>query len=163
MVVFTKFVRRILDVGMGLGSAFLLLIMILIVANIVYRMFGHVIMGSYELCELFIVVTASFALGYAAMHKSHVDVNIVVAKLPHRLQIVLKIVTSFLAMATWALAAWAGSIILIDRWSTEESEMIMVPYYPFRLVLFIGLILIVLIYLIDLIAVTKAMVKKWTR
>ena len=160
MQTFTKIVRRILDTGMIIGSIFLLFMMVVIVANIVYRMSGHVIKGSYELCELFIVVTASFALGYAALHKSHVDVNIVVAKLPGWLQAALKVLTSFLAMATWALTAWAGSIILIDRWSTEESEMLLVPFYPFRLVLFIGLILIALIYLIDLISAMKAKAKK---
>ena len=160
MGTFTKIVRRILDTGMGIGSVFLLFMMILIVANIVYRMSGHVIKGSYELCELFIVVTASFALGYAAWHKSHVDINIMVAKLPDWLQSILKIITSLLAMATWALTAWAGSIILIDRWSTEESEMLLVPFYPFRLVLFIGLILIALIYLIDVISAIKVTAKK---
>ncbi len=160
MEAFTKIIRRILDSGMVIGSIFLLFMMVLIVANIVYRMSGHVIKGSYELCELFIVVTASFALGYAALHKTHVDVNIVVARLPERLQKILKVVTSFLAMGTWALAAWAGSIILIDRWSTEESEMLLVPYYPFRLLLFIGLLLIALIYLINMVAAIKTAIKK---
>lgn len=160
MGIFTKIIRRILDTGMGIGSIFLLAMMVLIVANIVYRMTGHVIKGSYELCELFIVVAASFALGYAALHKAHVDVNIVVAKLPQKVQAILKVVTSFLAMATWALTAWAGSKILIERWSTEESEMLLVPFYPFRTVLFLGLILIALIYLIDLVSAVKETIKK---
>lgn len=160
MQTFTKILRRILDIGMVIGSIFLLFMMIVIVANIVYRMSGHVIKGSYELCELFIVITASFALGYAALHKSHVDVDIVAANLPGRLQAALKVLTSFLAMATWAVTAWAGSIILIDRWSTEESEMLLIPFYPFRLVLFMGLILVALIYLIDLISAMKETAKK---
>jgi TRAP-type C4-dicarboxylate transport system permease small subunit len=84
----------------------------------------------------------------------------VVAKLPDRLQSILKIITSLLAMGTWALTAWAGSIILMDRWSTEESEMLLVPFYPFRLVLFIGLILIALIYFIDVISAIKATAKR---
>jgi TRAP-type C4-dicarboxylate transport system permease small subunit len=160
MGTFTKIIRRILDAGMAIGSAFLLAMMVLIVANIIYRMTGHVIKGSYELSELFIVVTASFALGYAALHKSHVDVNIVVDKLPQRLQAILSAVTSFLTMATWALTAWAGSIILTDRWSSEESEMLLIPFYPFRTVLLIGLILVALVYLIDMILAVKETVKK---
>ena len=134
--------------------------MLLIVASIVYRMSGHVIKGSYELSELLIVVTASFALGFAALHKSHVDVKIVVSKFPDRLQAILEAVTSFLSMGTWAVVAWAGSLILWDRWLTEESEMLLIPFLPFRIVLLIGLILISLVYLLDMIFALKKAVKK---
>jgi TRAP-type C4-dicarboxylate transport system permease small subunit len=134
--------------------------MVLIVANIAYRTSGHVIKGSYELSELMIVVTASFALGFAAIHKSHVDVKIVVAKFPERLQTILEAIISFLAMGTWAIVAWASSRILLDRWLTEESEMLLIPFWPFRFVLLIGLILISLVYLIDMILALKKAVRK---
>jgi TRAP-type C4-dicarboxylate transport system permease small subunit len=160
MAHFARWIRRILDIGMGLGSVFLVGMMILIVANIIYRTFGHVIKGSYELSELFIVVTASFALGYAALHKSHVDVQIVVAKLPKRLQNILAIVTSFLSIGAWAAMTWAGTLILLDRWSTEETEMLLIPYFPFRLVLIVGLSLITLVYLIDAILAAQKAVSK---
>ena len=160
MDAFMRIIRRILVIGTALGGAFLLGMMILIVANIAYRTTGHVITGSYELCELMIVVTASFALGFAAFHKSHVDVKIIVDKFPERTRAVLEIITSFLSMGTWAIIAWASTIIMIDRWHTEESEMLLVPFFPFRLVLFIGLILVSLIYLIDMISALRKVVKK---
>lgn len=145
---FANIVRRISGIGTALGAAFLVGMMVLIVANIIYRLTGHVITGSYELSELLIVVTVAFALGYAALQKSHVEVKIVVSQLPQRWQAILEAFTSFLSMGTWAVIAWASSLILSERWLSEESEMLLVPFLPFRLVLLFGLILISLAYLI---------------
>ena len=160
MAYFTKIVRRLIEVGTALGAAFLVGMMVLIVANIVYRMTGHVIPGSFELSELMIVVTAAFALGYAALQKSHVDVNIVVSHFPPRLQSVIAAIVAFLSMGTWAVVAWASAVILSDRWLTEETDMLLIPYLPFRIVLFVGLILISLVYLIDMIRALREAVMK---
>jgi TRAP-type C4-dicarboxylate transport system permease small subunit len=157
---FEKIIRRIFSFCVVLGSIFLLAMMFAIDGNVVFRMFGGLVPGSFELSELFIVVTASFALGYAALHKSHVDVGIVVEKLPERMQAILATITSFLTMATWAFTAWAGALVMKERWSSEFSEMLAVPFGPFRFVLLIGLILLVLVYLIDTIKALKKAVSK---
>lgn len=157
---FPNIVRRISGIGTALGAASLVGMMILIVANIIYRLTGHVITGSYELSELLIVVTVAFALGYAALQKSHVEVKIVVSRFPQRWQAILEAFTSFLSMGTWAVIAWASSLILSERWLSEESEMLLVPFLPFRLVLLFGLILISLVYLIYMfMALRKAVMK----
>lgn len=149
-----------LAIGNAIGGAFLVGMMVLIVANIVYRLFGHVITGSYELSELMIVVAASFALGYAGLTKSHVDVKIIVEKFPERLQAVIETITSFLSMGTWAIIAYASAIIMVERWHSELSEMLEVPNGPFRLILLIGLILVALVYLVDMISALRKAVKK---
>jgi TRAP-type C4-dicarboxylate transport system permease small subunit len=134
--------------------------MVLIVANIIYRLTGHVITGSYELSELLIVVTVAFALGYAAVQKSHVVVKILVSRFPQRWQAILEAFTSFLSMGTWAVIAWASSLIFLERWLTEESEMLLIPFLPFRMVLLFGLVLIALVYLIYMVmALRKAVMK----
>jgi TRAP-type C4-dicarboxylate transport system permease small subunit len=160
MDLFAKILRRTIGFGNAIGGAFLVGMMVLIVANIVYRIFGRVITGSYELSELMIVVAASFALGYAGLAKSHVDVKIVVEKFPERLQAILETFTSFLTMGTWGIIAYASAIIMIERWHSEVSEMLEVPNSPFRLILLIGLILVALVYLVDMISALRKAVKK---
>lgn len=157
---FVNILRRIIGFGNAIGGAFLVGMMVLIVANIVYRLFNHVIPGSIELSELMIVVAASFALGYAALAKSHVDVKIIVEKFPERLQAIIETITSFLAMGTWAIIAYASTIIMIERWHSEVTDMLEVPHAPFRLILFIGLILVALVYLVDMILALRKAVKK---
>jgi TRAP-type C4-dicarboxylate transport system permease small subunit len=160
MEYFTRLVKQINGVGVALGAAFLVGMMVLIVANIIYRLAGHVVTGSYELSELMIVVTVAFALGYAALQKSHVVVKILISRFPERWQAILEAFTSFLSMGTWAVIAWASSLIFFERWLTEESEMLLIPFLPFRIVLLFGLILIALVYLIYMVmALRKALLK----
>lgn len=145
---------------MALGAAFLTGMMVLIVANVIYRLSGHVIAGSYELSELMIVVAVAFALGYAALKKSHVVVKIVVSRFPQRWQSILEAFMSLISLATWAAIAWAGFLILSNRWLTEETDLLDVPYLPFRFVFVFGLGLLCLVYLIDLFRALSQAVRK---
>ena len=145
---------------MALGAAFLVGMMVLITASVIYRRAGHVIPGTYELSELMIVVTAAFALGYAALKKTHIVIKVVVARFPQRAQAILEAVMSFICIATWAAVAWTGILILSKRWLNEESEMLSVPYLPFRLIFLLGVVLVCSIYLIDLIRALRQAVRK---
>lgn len=160
MSFFVNFIRRIIAVGAAIGGVFLVAMMILIAANIIFRVFGRVIPGSFEINELLIVVTASFALSYAAVHESHVDVKIVVSKLPIKYQAIVEACTSCLSMIVWGISAYASSLIMSERWLTEKTEMLYIPYLPFRLVLVFGLILLSLVYLINMLTALGKVIAK---
>jgi TRAP-type C4-dicarboxylate transport system permease small subunit len=153
-------VRRIGGWGMAVGAVALVAMMVLIVASVIYRRAGHVIPGTYELSELLIVVTVAFALGYAALEKSHIVVKVVVARFPQRAQAILAAAMSFISLATWAAVSWTAFIIVSKRWLGEESEMLSVPFLPFRLIFLFGLVLLCSVYLIDLIRALRQAVKK---
>jgi len=136
---------------MALGAAFLVGMMVLITASVISRRAGNIIQGIYELSELMIVVTAAFALGYAALHKRHIVIRVVVERFPQRVQAILEAVMSFISLATWAMVAWTGFLILSQRWLNEASEYLSVPYLPFRLIFLLGLVLVCSVYLIDII------------
>jgi len=145
---------------MALGAAFLAGMMVLITASVISRRAGNVIQGTYELSELMIVVTAAFALGYAALNKTHIVIKVVVERFPQRAQAILGAVMSFISLATWAMVAWTGVLILSKRWLNEESEYLSVPYLPFRLIFLLGVVLVCSIYLIDLIRALRQAVRK---
>ena len=152
--------RRLNRGGMAIGAAFLTGMMVLIVANIIYRLSGHVIPGSYEISELMIVVAVAFALGYAAVEKSHVVVKIVVSRFPQRWQSILEAFMSLISLATWAVIAWASVNVLSARWLTEETDLLDVPYLPFRIVWVLGLVMFCLVYLTDLFRALSQLVRK---
>jgi len=145
---------------MALGAAFLVGMMVLITASVISRRAGNVIQGIYELSELMIVVTAAFALGYAALNKTHIVIKVVVERFPQRAQAILGAVMSFISLATWAMVAWTGVLILSKRWLNEASEYLSVPYLPFRLIFLLGLVLVCSVYLIDLIRALRQAVNK---
>ncbi len=148
-------VRRLSQVGMAVGAAFLVGMMVLIVGNIIYRLAGHIIAGTYELSELMAVVAATFALSYTAVKKGHVIIDILVPRLSQRTQTFLTAFSSLICLCTWAIIAWASFGILSERWLTEETRMLSVPFLPFRFVWVIGLLLLCLIYLVDLFTALK--------
>jgi TRAP-type C4-dicarboxylate transport system permease small subunit len=148
---FAKIIRRIAGWGTALGGASLAGMMVLITATVIYRRAGHVILGTYELSELLIVVTASFALVYAALNKRHIVVKVLVERFPRRTQAILEAVMSFISLATWGLLAWAAFLILSKRWLDEESVDLSVPFLPFRIIFFLGLVLLCSVYLIDMV------------
>jgi TRAP-type C4-dicarboxylate transport system permease small subunit len=145
---------------MALGAAFLVGMMVLITASVIYRRIGHVIPGTYELSELMIVVTTAFALGYAALNKRHIVIKVVVERFPQRAQAILEAVMSFISLATWATIAWTGFLILSKRWLNEASETLSVPYLPFRLIFLVGLVLLCSVYLIDMVKALRQAMKK---
>lgn len=145
---------------MALGAAFLVGMMVLITAGVISRRAGNVIQGTYELSELMIVVTAAFALGYAALEKRHIVIKVIVERFPRRAQAILEAVMSFISLATWAMIAWTGFLILSKRWLNEASEYLSVPYLPFRLIFFLGLVLVCSVYLIDMVRALRQAGKK---
>jgi TRAP-type C4-dicarboxylate transport system permease small subunit len=145
---------------MALGAAFLVGMMVLITASVISRRAGHVIQGTYELSELMIVVTAAFALVYAALNKTHIVIKVVVERFPQRAQAILEAVMSFISLATWAMIAWTGFLILSQRWLKEASVDLSVPFLPFRLIFFIGLVLLCSVYLIDMVKALRRAGKK---
>jgi TRAP-type C4-dicarboxylate transport system permease small subunit len=145
---------------MGIGAFFLVAMMLLIVANIIYRMTGNVIAGSFELSVLMIVITTAFALGYAGLEGSHVLVNIVVKRFPLRAQAIVDVLMSLIALAVWSIILWASFKILSDRWLTETTDLLSVPFLPFRFVWVFGLFLFCLVYLLQIIKSIRRAVKK---
>jgi len=145
---------------MALGATFLVAMMVLITAGVISRRVGNVIQGTYELSTLMIVVTAAFALVYAALEKRHIVIKVIVERFPRRAQAILEAVMSLISLATWAMIAWTGFLILSKRWLNEASEYLSVPYFPFRLIFLLGLVLLCSVYLIDMVRALRQAGKK---
>jgi TRAP-type C4-dicarboxylate transport system permease small subunit len=150
MAYLTSIVRWVSKVGVVISGVFLLGIMILIVSNIIYRFFGHVIPGTYELTGLFAVAAVAFALGYTALQKSHVTIRIVQSRFSPRTRVTSEIITSVISLGTWALVIWASIVTMGDRWLREMSETLEIPYLPFRFVFVLGFIFLFFVILIAL-------------
>jgi TRAP-type C4-dicarboxylate transport system permease small subunit len=125
--------------------------MLLVVANVIYRFFGHTIRGTYELIELIIIVPVAFALGYTAREDAHVNVTLLISRLPSRIRKIFETVNDVFSLAMWWLAAWVGIGIISTRWLQEETDMLNIPIPLFRLAWVIGLFFFGLVYLVDII------------
>lgn len=150
MNAFAALLHRITKGGVFLGGVFLIAGMLLLMSNIFGRFFHLIIPGSYELFELIMAIPVAFALVHAALQKAHVVVNLIVSRFPPRLGAAAETMTSLLSLAIWALIAWGGAHLAYENGLRETTDLLEVPFLPFRIVWLFCLFLFCLTYLVDL-------------
>jgi TRAP-type C4-dicarboxylate transport system permease small subunit len=149
---FSNVVRRMNTIGAIVGACFLMGVMVLTVANVITRLAGKSIFGTYEAIEVMMIIVVTFAIGYTALSKSHIAVKILVSRLSQRTGGIFNIIVAVISLASLALIIWASiDIFLHFSWvKAQESQWFGLPYLPFRCIFLFGLILFCLVLLIDI-------------
>jgi TRAP-type C4-dicarboxylate transport system permease small subunit len=160
METLSEWVHRITRVGVFIGGFFLIVAMLLLMGNIFGRFVHFVIPGSYEMFELFMVVPVGFGLAYAGLHQGHVVVNLIVSRFPPRLRAAAEVLAALLSLVIWGLITWGGMRLAFENGLREISDVLGMPYLPFRIVWMIALTLFCLSYLLDLQQAVRRVVKK---
>ena len=108
----------------------LMLVMLLMVSDIIGRIFGCPVPGAYELASLAGGLIIGLALPATSMAKGHVSTDILLAKLPGTYQRVLNILTRFVSIAVFLLAGY-GMIMMGVRLKTagEVTAILALPFY----------------------------------
>ena len=146
---FDKLIQWSVGLGRNTGAVFLIIIMFIICSNVVIRIFGAVIPGTYELVEIMVVIVAGFALSDTEFHRRHTNVDMVVVLLPKRVRLWLENACNLVSWVYWVLIAWASTHLLIDKAARgETTDILKISVIPFRAIWVLGLILIcfVIIY-----------------
>lgn len=82
-------------------------VMALVVVNILLRvLFKSPILGAYELVGFLTAIGIGLALASCAVQNGHIAVDLLVNRLPCRVQGVIDSLTNVAALGFWALAAW---------------------------------------------------------
>lgn len=129
-------VVRILSI---VGGIALMAAMATDVISVIGRHTGWPLIGSIELVQAAVVISAGVGMVVATIERSHAIVHVVVNRLaPRPKQLLLRV--SWLAAALFfaALAAGAAWSFAVHWGGHEESEVLAIPYAPLRLVLVIS-------------------------
>ena len=154
-------VDRIVRTGAMIGGVFLIGIMLLTVANVVFRIFGSTIALTYEASILAIVVPVAFAFAYTALEQSHISIALLLSRLSPRIQRIVEIFTSVIGLCCIALLVWANiGILRIRSYGSEETLMYHFSYFPFRCIFLLGLILFGFVLMIDIARILSKAFKK---
>lgn len=128
----TKYLNR---AGKGfniLACAAIIAMMLLSTADVILRIFGKPIPGAYELVGFLGTVVVSFALAFTSMEKGHIAVEILVSKLPQRVQLAIDAFCHLAGAILFAVIAYQALLYALDiRQSGEVSPTLHVPAYPF--------------------------------
>jgi len=134
------------------GGLTLVGMMVLTVADMVLRVFGHPLAGTYEIIGWLAAAAMALALGYTQVHRGHVAITLVVDRLGPRSRSVIACLTDMISLLLFAAVAWQvaryGDVL---RESGSLSETLKVIVYPWVFIVAVGAAGITLALLIDVI------------
>ncbi len=157
----TKYLMR---AGRGfnvVACAAVIAMMLLSTADVVLRMFGKPIPGTYELIGFLGTIIVSFALAFTSMEKGHIAVEILVEKLPQRAQFAIETFTNLVSFLVFGLITHQAFIYALDiKKSGEVSLTLQMPIYPFIFGMTVGFGLLCLLLIADFIKSLQRTVSK---
>ena len=136
-----------------LGAFALFVMMALTTADVVGRyLFNTPILGVFELTEFLVLILIFSFLAYTQSHKSHVSVELLVNRLPGKIQVYIEIVDHVVCLLLMALITWMGFDKALELLEVgEASPNLGIPDYPFVFFLVLGSAVMCIEYIRDLI------------
>ncbi len=132
------------------AAAAVAFIMFLTVADVVGRLFGAPISGTYEIVGFVGAVIISFALPYTSVHNGHIFVDILMMKKPWLVRVIVNAVNALVAMVLFGVIAWQSVVYANSmKASGEVSSTLQMPVYPFIYGVALGCALLSLVLLIE--------------
>jgi TRAP-type C4-dicarboxylate transport system permease small subunit len=128
---FLSAVKGTSSVLSAIAGAALAFLMLLTVADVVLRLFGHPIVGTYELVAVSGAVAIGLALPITSWVRGHIYVDSFAERLPRVPRVVLTVATRLLVLGLFFLIGWnllkyAASL----RAAGEVTPTLHVPFYP---------------------------------
>jgi TRAP-type transport system small permease protein len=118
------------------------------------------ILGSQEVTELMMVILVSFALGYTALRKGHIRVDLLMQYTSNKINQWVDVFTYGLSCIFYIFIAWqAMAFALINIQDHKVSSILAVPLFPFNILLTIGAAFVVLILLRDFLQAIEEVTK----
>lgn len=122
------------QIAVGIGSATLLAVMLVVAANAMLRHMFVVVPGTIEVVMVIITVTASMGLIVATLDRGHALVHLLVGRLDSNVASILRKFVDFLGCLLWLLIGLGGAWIIKDYWQQNEATVLIgIPLTPFRL------------------------------
>lgn len=129
-----------------------MIMMLLTCADVVLRLFGHPIPGTYELIGFLGAILISFSMAYTSIERSHIAVEILVERLPRRVQSALEGIISLISCVLFGIITRQCQIYTLDlKQSGEISLTLGLPVYPVVAGIALGCSFLCLVLLFDVV------------
>lgn len=130
---FEKAVTRIAGWLNWIACAALMAMVALVLIDIVgNKLFKTPLTGGIELVSLLSVVAISFAIAQTQIAHGHIEVEMLVTKLPRTAQKVISTIVHCLGIGLFVILAWQSYTYGVALQASGEVSMTLrIPYYPF--------------------------------
>lgn len=162
MAVFTREVRRLSEFLNLVAGWALVGMTALTCADVILRIFRHPILGTYEIVGFLGAIVASFAMAHTTILRGHVAVELLVMRLPHKVQVVIYLIIHVLSIALFALIAYESILFGNDlRLANEVSLTLQIPFFPVLFGISFASMVVCLVLLVDFWRVLVGQAKVW--
>lgn len=158
----SKYLKWLMSGGNLLASIFLLIVMLVITVNVIMRLWGGGVRGTYEMVQIFIVAPISFAIVATEVARSHVTMSLISSRLTPRVKSGTHIFGSLIGIVYWGLLAWVAFGAAQEGGLAEITNLLLIPYLPFRICFILGTLAMSLLSIYSLWNAFKGVSKKWT-
>lgn len=134
-----------------IAQAGLVMVMVLIIANIILRRLFSPVPGTVEMVEILGAVILGSSIAYCLYNQGHVFVNVLVQKLPLKLQAAVDVLTRLLMLATCGVLSWQLFLYaqrMMDR--GLATGHLGIPIWPVIGLVALGFVLMTVVIINDL-------------
>jgi TRAP-type C4-dicarboxylate transport system permease small subunit len=120
------------------ATGFMVVLMLLTVVDVFLRYFFNApITGATEVSRLLMIIIVFPALGWAAIDRAHIRVDLIVSRIPARMQAIFGSITFFIALVTYVFITWQSFLeaAVVQR----QTSLIHISFTPFYWVMSVGL------------------------
>lgn len=135
----------------SVGAGVIFALMLITGIDVVGRyLFQSPLPGAFELSELALALMVIFGWGYNQAVKGHVEIDLLYKRLPHRVQTILDCLIPILGLSLFVFVAWqAIKFTLVSIGWGENTEMLHLPMWIFKLMIFVGAVSLSLQFVVD--------------
>ena len=150
MVVLEKISTLFSQALLWIAGLFLFAMIAITGANIVLRLFGLPLSGTFELMGYFGAIVTAFALGYTQIKRGHIAVDIVVLRFSNKTQKILHAVNHLVCMVFFIIVTWHVYDYATTLWETGEvTETLQIVYFPFTYAVALGCLILAFTFFVD--------------
>jgi TRAP-type C4-dicarboxylate transport system permease small subunit len=159
-----RLIRSVHAIGHGfkvVAAAAVVLMMLLTCADVIMRLFGSPITGTYEIVGFLGTIVVAFALAYTSMERGHVAVEVVFDLFPEKMKIFIATLDDLIGAGLFGLIFWQCLAYGNDlRHSGEVSMTLGMPTYPFAYGIALGCAMLSLVLLTESARSMRRVVKR---
>jgi TRAP-type C4-dicarboxylate transport system permease small subunit len=156
--IITEYLSRVAG---GLAGALLTVMMFLTALDVFLRYIDKAIIGTLEIIQFMLVVVASFGFAYCAFVQGHVNIELLISRLPRRVQAVFNVIARAAFLFLSVLIVWKISARVFYEYEVMSSSTILhIPLFPCMILEAIGFAFLSVILINQLIDYLYEAVKK---
>lgn len=164
-VVPTKFhywLHKVCGYGYVTSGLAMILSMTVIVLDVFLRnAFNMPIWGTFEMIRIALLVMVAPALAYAALHKRHVRVDILISRFPQRFQAIVEIIVTLITIGLLAIVVWQNVLYIPSTLGFGHiTDVLGLPLAPFLAVIVVSFTLYIVVLVTQLVESLSKVVRK---